>query len=116
MITRRALLVFNFGVAGLFLLIGLLSIYAMSIVQPGTGQISVPPAFNVAALQAISEEKEIEKVRSQAVFYYELARDFRKARYAATEGYLYDVRVLSFFVAGLFVIGGLLVIVPAKRE
>jgi hypothetical protein len=38
----------------------------------------------------------------------------RKARHAATEGYLYDVRLLSFFVAGLFAIGGLLVLVPHK--
>ena len=115
MITRRTLLIFNFGVAVLFALVGLLSIYVMSVVQPGS-QFSVPPAFNTSVLQSISEEKDAEKLRSQAVFYYELARDFRKARHAATEGYLYDVRLLAFFVAGLFAIGGLLVIVPAKQR
>jgi hypothetical protein len=116
MITRRTLLIFNFGVAVLFAIVGMLSIYVMSVVQPGSGQIAVPPAFNTSALQAISEEKDVEQLRSKTVFYYELARDFRKARHAATEGYLYDVRLLSFFVAGLFTIGGLLVTVPSKQK
>lgn len=116
MITKRTLLIYNFGVAGLFVLIGLLSIYALSIVAPSANQVEVPPAFNLSALQAISEEKEPEKLRSQAVFYFELAREFRKARYAAAEGYLYDVRVLAFFVAGLFAIGALLVVVPPKAK
>jgi len=114
MITRRTLLIFNFGVAVLFVLVGLLSVYAMSVVQPNPNQIAVPPAFNVSALRGISEEKDVEKLRSQTIFYYELARDFRLARYAATEGYLYDVRLLSFFVAGLFFIGGLLVVRPPR--
>ncbi len=116
MITKRTLLIYNFGVAGLFALVGLLSIYALSIVAPSANQVEVPPAFNVKVLHAISEEKDAEKLRSQAVFYYELARDFRKARYAAAEGYLYDVRLLAFFVAGLFAIGGLLVVVPPKAK
>ena len=114
MITQRTLLIYNFGIAVLFVLVGLLSIYAMSVVAPNPRQIEAPPAFNVQALRAISEEKDIEKVRSQAIFYYELARDFRLARYAATEGYLYDVRILAFFVAGLFTISGLLVLLPAR--
>jgi hypothetical protein len=113
-ITRRTLLIFNFGVAVLFLVVGALSVYATSVVQPNPRQVNAPPAFNVSALQSITEEKEVEKLRSQAVFYYELARDFRLARYAATEGYLYDVRLLAFFVAGLFFIGGLLVMLPVK--
>jgi hypothetical protein len=114
MITRRTLLIFNFGVAVLFSLVGLLSAYAMSVVQPNRNQVEVPPAFNQSALRAITDEKDLEKLRSQTVFYYELARDFRLARYAATEGYLYDVRLLSFFVSGLFLIGGLLVLRPPK--
>lgn len=114
MITRRTLLIYNFGIAVLFLLVGVLSVYALTIVQPSPNQVEAPPAFNLSALQAITEEKDLEKLRSQAVFYYELARDFRKARHAATEGYLYDVRVLSFFVAGLFLIGGLLVLFPSR--
>jgi hypothetical protein len=114
MITRRTLLIFNFGVAVLFVMVGLLSTYAMTVVQPSANQVRVPPAFNHSALMGITEEKDVEKLRSQAVFYYELARDFRLARSAATEGYLYDVRLLSFFVAGLFFIGGLLVLRPPK--
>lgn len=114
MVTRRTLLIFNFGVAVLFVMVGLLSIYAMSVVQPNPSQVEVPPAFNASALRGITEEKDAEKLRSQAIFYYELARDFRLARYAATEGYLYDVRLLSFFVSGLFVIGGLLVLRPTR--
>ncbi|HYD58393.1 MAG TPA: hypothetical protein VEB41_15925 [Burkholderiales bacterium] len=116
MITRRTLLIFNFGVAVLFMLVGLLSIYAMNIVRPASGTLEVPPAFSSTVLNSIAEEKDPEKLRSSAVFYYELARDFRKARYAASEGYLYDVRVLSFFVAGLFAIGGLLVLAPARER
>jgi hypothetical protein len=116
MVTRRTLLIFNFGIAVLFLLVGVLSIYAMSIVRPVAGQVDVPPAFNRTVLHAIAEEKELEKLRSTAVFYYELARDFRKARYEASEGYLYDVRVLSFFVAGLFAIGGLLTLAPVRER
>lgn len=115
MITRRTLLIFNFGVAALFLLVGGLSVYALGIVTPGSSQVSVPPAFTASALKSISEEKEVEKLRSTAVFYYELARDMRKARHAATEGYLYDVQLLSFFVAGLFLVGGLLMLVPQKQ-
>ena len=111
-ITRRTLLIFNFGIAALFALIGGLSVYALSVVQPGNAQIAVPPAFTVSAFRSVAQEKEIEKLRSQAIFYYELARDMRKARHEATEGYFYDVRLLSFFVAGLFAIGGLLVLAP----
>jgi hypothetical protein len=114
MVTRRTLLIFNFGVAVLFTLVGLLSIYVLSVVQPGASQVAVPPAFNTEALRSITEENDNDKLRSRAIFYYELARDFRKSRHAATEGYLYDVRLLSFFVAGLFVIGGLLVMKPPK--
>ena len=114
MVTRRTLLLFNFGVAVLFSVVGLLSIYVLSVVQPGTAQLAVPPAFNSEALRSITEENDADKLRSRAIFYYELARDFRKARHAATEGYLYDVRLLSFFVAGLFVIGGLLVLKPPR--
>ena len=112
MITRRTLLIFNFGVATLFVLIGGLSVYALSMVQPSQAQIAVPPAFTSSALQSVAEEKDLEKLRSQALFYYELAREMRKARHAAAEGYFYDVRLLSFFVAGLFAIGGLLVLAP----
>ena len=114
MITKRTLLIYNFGVAGLFALVGLLSIYALSVVSPSANQAKIPPAFNVAALQAISEEKDAEKLRSQAVFYYELARDMRNARYAAAEGYLQDVRTLAFFVAVLFAVAGLLAAMPPK--
>ncbi len=114
MVTRRTLLIFNFGVAVLFFMVGLVSIYVMTIVQPNPRQVEIPPAFNASALRNISEEQDVEKLRSQAVFYYELAREFRKARYAATEGYLYDVRLLAFFVAGLFTIGGLLSLKPPK--
>ena len=114
MITRRTLLIYNFGIAVLFMLVGVLSVYVMNMVAPSANQVKVPPAFNLTALQGITEEKDIEKLRSQAVFSYELARDFRMARHAATEGYLYDVRLLSFFVSGLFVIGGLLVVKPPK--
>ena len=114
MVTRRTLLIFNFGIAVLFTMVGLVSIYVLSVVQPNPRQIEVPPAFNVSALRNLSEETDLEKLRSQAIFYYELARDFRKARYAATEGYLYDVRLLSFFVAGLFAVGGLMVLKPPK--
>jgi hypothetical protein len=114
MVTRRTILIFNFGVAALFLIVGGLSIYVQGVLQPDPSHLRVPPAFDVPAMQSILDEKDEEQLRSKALFYYQLARDFRKARYEANEGYLSELRWLSFFVAGLFAIGGGLVLAPRK--
>ena len=56
--------------------------------------------------KAINEEPDIEKLRARAIFYFELRRDFRKARYSDTDTLVRDFRFLCFLLGAIFTVGG----------
>ena len=113
-VSLRSLLLYNFGFALAFGLIGLLSVYSLDYVKPNRA--SESPAFASNVRQAIEAEQGVEVVRGRALFYFDIARDLRKARADDDAGIYQDARILSFAVAGLFLLGGILaLLLPSTR-
>lgn len=108
MITRRALMIYNFGIAFIFLAIGLLTVHTMDVIRPNRQVESLSLA--TLSREGILEEKNLEMLRSRAMFYFELAQDMRKAKTSEIEQGFYDIRLLTFVVAGVFTFGGLLLL------
>jgi hypothetical protein len=102
-ITRRTLLIYHFGIALLFVAIGALSLVTFEhfLSRP----VALPP-FDPSSAKAIQEEPDIERLRSQATFYFELGRDLKRARYSDTDTLIRDFRSLCFLLAIIFAIGG----------
>ena len=108
MITRRALMIYNFGIASIFLAIGLMTAHTMDVIRPNR-QVEGHTLVKLSR-DAIVEEAKIEELRSRALFYFELARDMRKAKTEEIEQGFYDIRLLTFVVAGIFTFGGVLLL------
>jgi hypothetical protein len=114
MITRRTLLLYNFGIAGLLVFIG-----AMSIVGADAAQIkrlNDLPNFNAEARNYLIEEQDIEKLRARSQFYFDVARDLKRARTDDSSKVFKDASTLAFFVALLFAIGGVLQILLGRAR
>ena len=103
MITRRTLIIYNFGAALLFAVIGMLSLFTFDhlLSRP-----AVLPPFDPASAKAIQEEPDIERLRSQAAFYFDLGRDLKRARYSDTDSLVRDFRSLCFLLTVVFAAGG----------
>ena len=103
MVTRRTLLIFNFGAAVLFVVMGLLSliVYEQFLLRP-----TVVPPFDQASAVAIREEQDLEKLRARATFYFNLGRDLKRARYSDTDTLIRDFRFLCFLLGAMFCVGG----------
>jgi len=102
--TKQTLLIYNFGLAVLFVVIGALTMATFEhfLNRPAA---AVAP-FDAASSKAIHEEQDIEKLRARATFYFELGRDFRKARYSDTDTLVRDFRFLCFLLGAIFTVGG----------
>jgi len=102
--TKRTLLIYNYGLAVLFVVVGALTMATFEhfLNRPAA---AVAP-FDAASSKAINEEQDIEKLRARAVFYFELGRDFKKARYADTDTLVRDFRFLCFLLGAIFTVGG----------
>jgi hypothetical protein len=102
-ITRRTLLIYNFGAALLFAVIGGLSLLTFDhlLSRP-----TVLPPFDPASAKVIEHEPDIERLRSQAAFYFELGRELKRARYSDTDSLVRDFRSLCFLLAVAFAAGG----------
>src|SRR5262245_38737180 len=114
MITRRTLLLYNFGIAGLLAFIG-----AMSIVGADAAQIkrlNDLPNFNAESRGYLADEADLEKLRTRSLFYFDVARDLKRARTDDSQKVFKDVGTLAFFVAALFAIGGGMQIVYARAR
>ncbi len=105
-IRLRTLLLYDFGIAVVFLLIGYLSVYSLDLVKPNRANES--PAFAKEARLAVEAEQGVDALRARALFYFDVARDIRRARVQDDVRTYYDAQVLSFVVAGLFLFGGLM--------
>lgn len=103
MITRRTLLIYNFGIALLFVVIGVLSLVAF---EHLLNRPAILPPFDEASAKAIGEEQDSEKLRSHAAFYFELGRELKRARYSDTDTLVHDFRFLCFLLGGIFALGG----------
>ena len=113
MITRQTLLLYNFGLAIVFVMIGALSLltYERFVDRP-----VIQPPFDPASLTAIKESTDVDRLRTQAAFYFELGRDLKRARYADTDTGARDFRIVCFLVSGILAIGGVMVIIFTKPE
>ena len=103
MITRRTLIIYNFGAALLFVVIGALSLLTSDSVF--NRPVALPP-FDPASAKAIQEEPDIERLRTQAAFYFELGRDLKRARYSDTSTSVRDFRFICLLLAIVFAVGG----------
>jgi len=113
-ITRRTLLLYNFGIAGLLVFIGAMSILGADAAQ--IKRLNDLPNFNTEARTAIAEEQDIEKLRTRAQFYFDVARDLKRARTDDSSRVFQDASRLAFFVAALFAIGGVLQVVYSRMR
>jgi hypothetical protein len=102
-ITRQTLLIYNFGIAIAFLMMGALSLvtYEQLIDRP-----AIQPPFDASSLKAISEETDLDRLRARATFYFELGRDLKRARYADSDTGARDFRIVCFLIGGILVLGG----------
>jgi hypothetical protein len=110
--TKRTLLIYNFGLALTFAVIGALTMATFEhfLNRPAT---AIPP-FDVASSQAIREEQDIEKLRTRAAFYFDLGRDLKRARYSDTDTLVRDFRFLCFLLGAIFTVGGAMSLVTLK--
>ena len=113
MFTKRTLLIYNFGLALLFAGVGALTMATFEhfLNRPAA---AVAP-FDPASAKAMNEEQDIEKLRARAMFYFELARDFRKARYSDTDTLVRDFRFLCFLLGAIFTVGGAMAFVTFRN-
>jgi hypothetical protein len=110
-ITRRTLIIYNFGAALLFAVIGALSLLTF---EHFLNRPAVLPPFDPASAKVIQEEEDIERLRAQAAFYFELGRDLKRARYSDTDTLIRDFRSLCFLLAVIFALGGALSLQATK--
>ena len=109
MLTRRALLIYNFGLSLILVAIGLASVFAADALQQSS-RVTNLPTFDNDSRAAIEKQPDLEQLRSRALFYFELARELKKARSVDTSQYYYDARRLAFIVAGLFAVAGIMIL------
>ena len=113
-VSLRTLLLYNFGMALILVVIGLLGVYSLEVMKPGRGEES--PVFSKDARLAIEREASAETLRARALSYFDAAREIRRARMQDEAGVYEDVRALSFGVAVLFVIGAILALLLPPRD
>ena len=112
MFTRQTLLIYNFGLALMFVVIGALTMATFEHFLNRPAVAALP--FDPASAQAIRDEQDIEKLRSRAVFYFDLGRDLKRARYSDTDTLVHDFRFLCFLLGAIFTVGGAMSLVTMK--
>src|SRR5262245_30113534 len=113
-ITRRTLLLYNFAIAGLLLFLGLLSMIGAEASTPR--RLNDLPTFSADSRLLVSDETDIEKLKQRATFYFDIARDLKRARTDDGVKVFRDASTLAFIVAGLFALGGVLLILYARAR
>jgi hypothetical protein len=113
-ITRRTLLLYNFGIAGLLVFIGAMSILGADAAQ--IKRLNDLPNFNAESRGYIADEQDIEKLRQRSLFYFDVARDLKRARTDDSHQVFRDASTLAFFVATLFAVGGAMQLLYARAR
>ena len=113
MFSKRTLLIYNFGLAMLFVVIGALTMTTFEhfLNRPAA---AIPP-FDAASAKAIREERDIERLRMRATHYFDLGRDLKRARYSDTDTLVRDFRSLCFLLGAIFIVGGTMSLVALKQ-
>src|SRR5215831_1424274 len=114
MITRRTLLLYNFGIAGLLAFIGAMSILGAD--AANIRRLNDLPSFNAESRAYVTDEQDAERLRSRALFYFDVARDLKRARSDDSSKLFKDVSTLAFFVAALFAVGGIMEVIHARMR
>lgn len=111
---RRALLIYNFALAAILLVAATLSTYAVQVTMQSS-QVTDMPTFDAETRAALDKQPDLEQLRARALFYFDLARELKRARGVETLQLIYDARRLALIAAGLFFLSGILtlVLVPA---
>ena len=109
-ITRQTLLIYNFGIAMVFVVAAVLSL----VFEPILDRPTIQPPFDPASLTAMREEYDVERLRQQAAFYFELGRDLKRARYSDTNTQFRDFRLLCIALAVGFALGGAMTMVVTR--
>ena len=114
MITRRALLIYNFGIALILVVVGFVSVYAVDALQQPS-RVTQMPTFDGDSRQALEQQQDLEQLRARSLYYFDLAKELKKARTVDTTRLFYDARTLAIMVAGLFTLGGVLILTLPLR-
>jgi hypothetical protein len=114
MVTRRTLLLYNFGIAALLVFIGVMGIVGADAAQ--IRRLNDLPNFNNEAQAYVTDEQDIEKLRTRTQFYFGVARDLKRARTDDSSKVFKDASTLAFFVATLFAVGGVLLLVNSRAR
>lgn len=107
MISRRTILLYNFGLAATLCFAGLLSLYALGFLAPESS-IATQAAMRTKVVKEIQEEPDLERLRSAAIFYLRLSEDLKKAKDQETVDVFTNIRYGFFVLAWMFFVGGLL--------
>jgi hypothetical protein len=113
MITRRTLLIYNFGIALIFAATGAVSLY---VTDPLSNRPAILPPFDPASLSAIQEEQDINQLRLRATYYFELGRELKRARYTDSDTLFRDFRYICFILSAVFVLGGAMSFVATRTK
>ena len=109
-ITRQTLLIYNFGIAIVFVVAAALSL----LFEPILDRPTIQPPFDPSSLTAMKQESDVERLRQQAAFYFELGRDLKRARYSDTNTQFRDFRVLCIALVVAFALGGAMTMAVTK--
>ena len=114
MITRRTLLLYNFGIAALLVFIGALSMVGADAAQ--IKRLNDLPNFNAEARAHITDEQDLERLRTRSLFYFDVARDLKRARTDDSSKVFKDASTLAFFVAALFLVAGVMQVLYGRAR
>ena len=64
----------------------------------------------------ITDEQDLEKLRVRSMFYFDVARDLKRARTDDSSKVFKDASTLAFFVAALFAVAGVMQVLYARAR
>jgi hypothetical protein len=117
LVTHRALVIYNFGIALILFAIGLVSVLAGDNAVQQSSRLTNLPTFDASSREALEQQPDLEQLRARTLFYFELARELKKARTVDTTRYFYDARTAVWILAALFVLAGCMVLtLPGEKQ
>ena len=105
---RRAILLYNFGLAATLIVCGLLTFYAMAILGHDGVAVEAHSGMRARAAAELSQDQDLEHLRSTAAFYFQVSQELKKARDEETQSFFAEIRYGCFLLAATFFLGGLL--------
>jgi len=72
-------------------------------------------ASRVAQSDLSPMQEHLENLRARAIFYFELGRDLKNARYIDSDTLFHDARSMCFILAAVFTLGGVLAFLVTRK-